>query len=255
MAASATPPTHATILDILEHSAYNPGIVPQLESYVDAQLNQIIEGNINASNDYRYSFDANRTLLKLYQFFPHLANDHIISKIFFLALFEFPSTDFTALACLVSEKIQSREPCATLMRCSNLLETSNFSEFWDLLRQLSNDDSAIDKTSSLAKAASSPTSIRKFRSSILSLLSLTYATAPLAVVLTALELKSSYALKDFLKELSDDNDTVVKEVKENDLRVEFQSTAANTRRTRVFKDGVHFDALASIIVNAGAAKE
>ena len=116
MATSTNPPTHTTILDILEHSAYNPGIVPQLESYVDAQLNQIIEGNPNLSNDYCYSFDANRTLLKLYQFFPHLANDHIISKIFFLALLEFPSTDFTALACLVSEKIQSREPCATLMR-------------------------------------------------------------------------------------------------------------------------------------------
>ena len=140
--------------------------------------------------------------------------------------------------------------------CSDLLETSNFSQFWPILRQLSNDDSAIDnKTSSLAKASSSPTSIRKFRSSILSLLSLTYATAPLAVVLTALELKSSFALKDFLKELSDGQDTVVKEVKENDLRVEFQSTAANTRRTTVFKDGVHFDALASIIVKAGAAKE
>lgn len=102
---ASTPPTHAAILELLEHSAYNPEIVPQLEAYVEAQLT-------NAA----YSFDANRTLLKLYQFFPHLADEGYISKALFLALLEFPSTDFTALACLVSEKIQSREPSATLVR-------------------------------------------------------------------------------------------------------------------------------------------
>jgi len=108
--AVTAPPTHATILDLLDHSAYNPEIAPQLEAYLDAQL------KLSNESDIAYSFDANRTLLKLYQFFPHLADEAYISKAFFLALLEFPSTDFTALACLVSEKFQNREPCATLVR-------------------------------------------------------------------------------------------------------------------------------------------
>lgn len=236
----STPPTHAAILELLEHSAYNPEIVPQLEAYVEAQLT-------NAA----YSFDANRTLLKLYQFFPHLADEGYISKALFLALLEFPSTDFTALACLVSEKIQSREPSATLVRCADLLETCKFSQFWPALRQLS----TTSTSPSLSTAATSSVAIRKVRTSILFLLSITYTTAPLAVVLSALELESSFALKDFLKE--DGNESaadLVAEVKEGEC-VEFALTKENTRRSRVFKEGVHFDALASIIVNASSVRE
>ena len=77
----------------------------------------------------------------------------------------------------------------------------------------------------------------------------------MAVVLSALELESSFALKDFLKE--DGNESaadLVAEVKEGEC-VEFALTKENTRRSRVFKEGVHFDALASIVVNASSVRE
>jgi len=240
---TTVPPTNTAILELLEHSAYNPGIVPQLEAYVDAQLQ-------SSTSEYSYSFDANRTLLKLYQFFPHLADEGYISKTFFLALLEFPSTDFTALACLVSEKTQSREPCATLVRCADLLETCKFAQFWIALRQLSNSStsSSSNSSSSLPAASSTPKSIRKFRQSILYLLSITYTTAPLAVVLSALELESSFALKDFLKEAGNESAAdLVSDVKEGEC-VDFKLTKDNTRRNRVFKEGVSFDAIANIIV-------
>ena len=82
-------PTYDDVVKLLGHSAYNPAIVPQLEAYVKAQ----------ASSKAPYYFNANRTLVKLYQFFPHLsAGDEIISLVLFLALVEFPTTVFCALA-------------------------------------------------------------------------------------------------------------------------------------------------------------
>lgn len=235
---ASTPPsiTYETIVGLLEHSAYNPGIVPQLEAYVNAQ----------ASNSQQYSFEANRTLLKLYQFFPHLADENYISLVLFLTIVEFPSTDCTALCCLIPEKNQSREPCATLIRCADLLETCQFSQFWLTLQQISTNT----KHASLSAFASSPTTVAKLRRSILTLLSLTYITTPLAVVLSALDLKSSFALKDFLQE--DGNEHVaalVKEVKEGEC-VDFMPRKENTRRNRVFKEGVGFDSIANIISHA-----
>lgn len=90
---------------------------------------------------------------------------------------------------------------------------------------------------------------------MLFILSLTYTTAPLAVVLSALELESSFALKDFLQE--DENKSaaeLVLEVKEGEC-VEFKATKENTKRNQVFKEGVNFDAIANVIVNSYSAKE
>lgn len=237
--ASTAPPSHTTILGLLEHSAYNPGIVPQLEAYVDAQLSAAAP----------YSFEANRTLLKLYQFFPHLADEGYIASTLFLSLIEFPSTDCTSICCLIPEKVQSREPCASLIRCADLLETCQFSQFWPIFHQLSGTHA------SLSSASSSPSTVRKLRRSILSLLSLVYKTAPLVVVLSALELTSSFALKDFLNE--DGNEHVadlVAEVKEGEC-VDFRPRPENTRRTRVFKEGVNFDSVANVLAKTYLARE
>lgn len=101
-------PTHASISALLEHAAYNPAIVPQLESYVGLQITK--------PESSPYHLDANRTLAKLYQFVPHLSDDGVIAQILFLAILAYPSTDFAALACLVPERVQGRAPCATLCR-------------------------------------------------------------------------------------------------------------------------------------------
>lgn len=248
--AAPTTPTHDTIVGLLEHSAYNPGIVPQLEAYVDAQC---AVGKDKAP----YYFDANRTLLKLYQFFPHLANEGYISLTLFLAIIEFPSTDGTALSCLIPEKNQSREPCATLVRSADLLETCRFYEFWPVLRQLADDATTNSgivtparRGASLSAVAADPATVARLRRSILSLLSLTYTTTPLAVVLSALDLKSSFALKDFLQEEGNEaSAALVAEVKEGEC-VEFRPRKENTRRHRVFKEGVNFDSIAHMLENS-----
>eukprot|EP00978_Attheya_sp_CCMP212_P041423 scaffold237497_cov58-Attheya_sp.AAC.3 len=215
-------PTYDDVVKLLGHSAYNPAIVPQLEAYVKAQ----------ASSKAPYYFNANRTLVKLYQFFPHLsAGDEIISLVLFLALVEFPTTDFCALACLVPERVQSREPCVTLVRCAELLEACQFAEFWQVFGQIQTEAAA---SVSMKQAAASSETQSKLRKSILSLLAHTYRTAPLTMVLAALNVSSL-----------DDGDAMVASVSGD--TVTFVASPDNTKRSRVFKEGVNYDAISSMM--------
>jgi hypothetical protein len=109
-------PTHGEIQALLSTSAYDPAIVSKLEAYVRAQVSSVAS---SLESDAQYSFEANRTLVKLYQFFPHLEGElgmTVTALAAFLALLQFPETDFMALGCLIPERVQSMEPCATLVR-------------------------------------------------------------------------------------------------------------------------------------------
>lgn len=126
--------------------------------------------------------------------------------------------------------------------CADLLETCQFSQFWQSVSQISS-----DANSDLSKVISTKSAESKFRAGILKLLALTYTTAPLAVVLSSLKLESSFALTDFLNEKGNEEcQKIVKAVKEGEC-VDFVLTKDNTKRTNVFKEGVGFDAIASII--------
>eukprot|EP01083_Nonionella_stella_P052105 138386_1 len=124
MAASLS---HSEIQTLLSESAYDPAVCPKLEAYVRAQVSAVASTLVaSESPDVQYCFDANRTLIKLYQFFPHLEGElgmTITALAAFLALLRFPATDFMALSCLIPERVQSIEPCATLVRCAELLES------------------------------------------------------------------------------------------------------------------------------------
>jgi hypothetical protein len=94
------------IQSLLESGAYSADSIPQLEQYVDAQV----------SGSAPYHFGANRTLAKLYQFFPDKSNAAMVGRILMLAVLQFPKTDILALLCLVPEKTQEIEPVATVIR-------------------------------------------------------------------------------------------------------------------------------------------
>ncbi|KAL3796882.1 hypothetical protein HJC23_008835 [Cyclotella cryptica] len=129
MSSPPSPPTHAEIQSLLSTSAYNPAIIPQLESYVRAQLSTVASSLVASQSPAQYSFEANRTLIKLYQFFPHLltasgGGEGVACLVGFLALLSWPETEFVALGCLIPERVQSVEPFATLVRYSRLLSLS-----------------------------------------------------------------------------------------------------------------------------------
>ena len=114
-----------------------------------------------------YNFAANLALTKLCQFFPHLADESCTALVLLLALLECPSTDFMVLSYLVPERVQEREPCTTLKRCSDLLEQSQFGTFWVTFRELVINDSASEE---LKMATASPAAVAKIRTNILDLL-------------------------------------------------------------------------------------
>lgn len=87
-------------------SAYSADTIPKLEAHVDAQI----------TGSAPYHFDANRMLVKLYQFFPDSFNEKQLARILVLSLSEFPSTDLMALLCLVPEETQETEPIATIIK-------------------------------------------------------------------------------------------------------------------------------------------
>jgi translation initiation factor 3 subunit K len=87
-------------------TGYSAASAPKFEAHVNAQV----------KGEAPYFFEANRTLLKLYQFFPHLQEDATTARILLLSLLEFPSTDTLALLYIVSERVQTSEPSATIIR-------------------------------------------------------------------------------------------------------------------------------------------
>jgi translation initiation factor 3 subunit K len=106
----SSPDEIKSLLDL----GYRADSAPRLEDLVNAQVN----------GETLYCFEANRTLLKLYQFFPHLQEDGTTERILLLSLLEFPSTDLLALLCIIPERVQTSEPSATIIRYVNHVVTT-----------------------------------------------------------------------------------------------------------------------------------
>ena len=105
--------TRESVEALLAKSPYNVSNQAALEAHVDAQ----------AKGDAPYYMDANRSLLRIYQFSPQSANSSKIATILTLALLELPSTDVLALSYLVPERMQKSEVCAAVLKSANLLES------------------------------------------------------------------------------------------------------------------------------------
>lgn len=271
------PPAHQEIQTLLTQSAYDPAIVPKLEAYVRAQVNAVASTLVASdSPDVRYSFDANRTLVKLYQFFPHLEGElgmTVTALAAFLAMLEFPDTDFAALSCLIPERVQEMEPCTTLVRCADLLEACQFAEFWPEFRKLGipeygareGETVVSEDRKLLSNAVNGTSASNRIRAIVLQTLAKTYRTAPLSVILAATDLGDAAALEAFASKImlqvdnvADNGDesegsseTPVVEKVEGDV-VTFAASPDNTKRSRVFKEGVNYDSVAAMMAQTTA---
>jgi translation initiation factor 3 subunit K len=251
--------SHSEIQTLLAESAYDPSVCPKLEAYVRAQVSAVASTLVaSESPDVQYCFDANRTLIKLYQFFPHLEGElgmTITALAAFLALLRFPETDFMALSCLIPDRVQSSEPCATLVRCAELLESCQFSEFWPEFRKLgipeygARDGETVvsEDRKLLSNAVNGPTACSQIRSNMIKMLARTYRSAPLSVVLAALDLKDGASLADFGSKVVCESEAPIVEKVEGDV-VTFAASAENSKRVgSAFKEGVSYDQVASMM--------
>jgi translation initiation factor 3 subunit K len=212
-------PTKESIDSLLSKSPYSASNQAALEAYVDAE----------AKGSCPYHMDANRCLLKLYQISPQSAKDDKVALVLLLALLEFPSTDLLALSYLVPERTQKSEPSATILKCGDLMKSCKFVEFWETLALIEGDE----KVKSLASGSD-----EKFQRAILEVLALTYKTAKSSQVLAALKMTST-------DEISKLSHPCVESIS-GDVVV-FTASAENTKRNRVFQEGVNFGAIASMM--------
>ena len=252
--------SHDEIHTLLLSSAHDPASCPALEAYVRAQVSAVASPLLAASAlpDVRYSFDANRTLVKLYQCHPHLegaAGRTLTAHAAFLALLRFPSTDFLALMCLVPERVQAAEPTATLVRCAELLEAGRCAAFWPEFRRLgipeygAGDGEAVSADRRLlSDAVNGPTAADAVRTTALRMLARTYRRAPLATVLAALDLKDEEALVAFgAKVTTEEGGMPLVEGIEGGFVALALSEDNGKRVGSAYKEGVHFDDVAALV--------
>ena len=178
--------------------------------------------------------DANRSLLKLYQFYPQNLKEDKVALILLLALLQFPSTDLLALRDLVPERVQKAEPCQSILACSGLLDSCKFTEFWSAF-------SALEGYESIKALSSS--SKEKMQRAIVEVLALTYRTASASKVLEALNMSST---ADLAKLSHPSIESIEGET------VAFIASADNTKRSRQFQEGVNFNVIASMMAKVSS---
>ena len=260
MSSSTTTPSEAEIRSLLSQS-YAPSQIAPLEAYVTAV----------AQGQAPYIFDAIRWLLKLYHLFPDAKNatsttttaDTIMGQAYLLALLQYPNTDLLALSYLIPVKAPQqqqqqqgtgqpdkpaqqqsssspvREPFASIRLCADQLDACQFAAFWTTWHDkiVAYPDDPV-----IAQLAQSSRSLLQRR--ILETLAGTYRQAPADVVMQALNLTNVQEVASLYKNPTADH-TVVERIDAD--RVVFRPTPDNTKRDRVFQEGVSFTAITHLM--------
>ena len=213
-------PTESEIRNVISQGYY-PSSVEPLEAYLNSM----------AKGDAPYLFDAVRTLVKLYQLYPETCDDEMkVARCLMLALLRYPATDLTALFYMVPH-ILTREPFGTIRKCGEHLDACRFGDFWKEYAVLQSSGDAV--VSGLAIS-----SVEQLQKAILDALALSYKEAPASVVTSALNVDSVKAVET-LKHSS------VEKVSADS--VVFVSTPDNTKRERVYQEGVTFATISSLL--------
>ena len=223
MSADEEKPPREYVETLMAKGSYKASNQSTLEAYVDAQ----------ATGEGEYYFEANKALLKIYQFLPKSANPNKVALVLLLAMFEYPSTttDWLALSYLIPERLQKTEPISTVLRCNNLLDACEFVDFWKKFETLNTDGDKYVKA--LVGRAT-----EVLQKGILDAMALTYRSASLEKVLANLNMDSSSAAT--LNGLP-----CIESISGN--TVKFVATADNTKRSRVFQEGVSYGAIANMM--------
>jgi translation initiation factor 3 subunit K len=223
-------PPREYVESLMVKGAYKTSNQSTLEAYVEAQ----------ALGKGSYYFEANKALLKIYQFLPNTADTNKFALVLLLSMLEFPSAsvDWLAISYLIPERIQKSEPCSTVLQCTNLLDGCEFVEFWKTFDTLSSVCGEDKYTKALLDSGRAK---KTLQNGILQAMSLTYRSARLDTVLANLNMDSSSASS--LTEISSCVESVSADT------VTFVATTDNIKRGRVFQEGVSYGAIANMMSN------
>ena len=214
-----------------------------LEAYVDVQAASVGSDDVSTS----YYFDANRALLKIYQFLPHTADPERIATIVLLSMMQYPAStgDRLALSYMVPDRMQKVEPTATVLHCGTLLDECRFVPFWEAYSTLTTTLATTGTGTTIHSLITGPGTATLQRA-ILRTLALTYRSAKLDSVLASLNVTSADALVAM-------KEPCVQSVTNG--VVTFVATADNTKRSRVFQEGVSYGAIANMMAKVVARSE
>jgi translation initiation factor 3 subunit K len=221
------------IKDLITSQGYSQSIIPQLEQHLLSQ----------STSTTPYDFNANRTLVKLYQFFPSSSNAGYTTLVALLSILFGSSAQFGAINCLIPEGSAAKtdEPFSSILALNESRDACLFSNLWNTLQSLES-----SQVECVSEAVKSPHALKALRESILDTLSLTFKTASLALVLSSVNLTSADDLKQFKIVESADGDKVV-----------FLDNLENTRRDKAqhTENALDYGMVRGLIIDAGVAVE
>eukprot|EP01098_Paradermamoeba_levis_P011027 TRINITY_DN4675_c0_g1_i2.p1 TRINITY_DN4675_c0_g1~~TRINITY_DN4675_c0_g1_i2.p1 ORF type:complete len:214 (+),score=75.17 TRINITY_DN4675_c0_g1_i2:117-758(+) len=207
------------IAQLLEKSRYNVEALPELEAYLQKQL-----------DEQSYFLEANLAILKLYQFNPDKVKPQVIAKILLKSLMHLPNSDYMFALCLISEKLHSSETIAPVIALAQHLEACRFKEFWS---------DALKQKELLNSVSGFRTAVRNF---IISVLNMSYQRIKEEYLIEQLNLDPSEVddliNKNGWKRGADDKQSIV-----------FPLTDENQAKSKKISETIHFDQLSKLLIH------
>lgn len=154
------------------------GILSSSERFSESAIGPLEEHVRSQLANGSYDFEANRTLVKLYQLVPHLCSPEVLAVVLAKATMARPAGDATALRFICPEVLA--EATGVLRRlgsCEERLEQSDFAGFWEVARTTEGDVAVVDLVPGFSEA------VRAF---ILGLLADTFATVSVELLASVL---------------------------------------------------------------------
>lgn len=238
-------PPREYVESLMDKASYRTSNRTTLEAYVDAQ----------ASGQGSYYYEANKALLKIYQFLPDTVNVTTVATILLLSMMERKANsaravDTLSLMYLIPDRFQKMEPCASVIECNRSLDSCEFVEFWNSYESLSslllNGSEELQSPHYLKELLGSSRAETELRNGILDVMALTYRSAKLSTVLSNLNLSS-------MSDLSSLSSSAVESI--NDTTVTFVKTSNNSKRGRVYQEGISYGDIASMMSKVNVSAE
>lgn len=205
------------ILSFIATSGHSPKASTKLEEY-------IVESCKGAAP---YCFEAIRSLVKLYLLYPTKASSNHLAYGCLLVLFNDKTNDqLLALKYMIGSQSAQEEPIKTILQCYDYFTACQFAKFWNSMGALQGNSDAIIQA--MAKK-----SVPDMQERVLAVFALTYKVAPSTLILAAIESDTLPTTQTFA---TLDGDRVI-----------FAATVDNTKSKQVFKQGLNFESVHSLM--------
>lgn len=162
---------------------YDKCTVALFDIYVVSPLGPLLLSHVVRRSLKNKIFVANRTLVKLYQFFPHKAQAEYQLLVYLLALIYGKDSDVGAIHCLIPEQVKCQDPFPLAIAAVEHRDACLFANLFETLSAFK--DCNIDCIKSLVQSGQA---MNALRAQIIEVLSLTFKDISTEAILKNLNL-------------------------------------------------------------------